>query len=567
MLDPSTDANTVRWLDAFGALYGKLQRKLYALIAKGENASALKVEFSAEFGLSARQFNAMRIELQGKIVSTVELLKLRKKELQGGIGSIKRSIKKIEKALDDLEKEQRGGKPDVPTPRLLAAAAKRAKREETLRRQVFNKKRRLTSLTEKLKRVDARLKAPVPGICFGSRKLFNQQFHLAQAEFGTGEKGFANWKKAWRAARSHQFFLIGSKDETAGNQSCKAVVCHAAPTPDAAGPSTLILSIKMPPTLVKQGAPAFLRIQNISFEYGQESVNRALGAGTALTYRFHRDKLGWRVLVATDVGDAAQKSLSKEFGVLGVDFNADHLAWSRTDRFGNPIEFGRIDLALHGKTAGQREAILSGALDDVFAKAKQHACCVSIEDLDFAAKKKELRKLGERRARMLSGLAYAQFRQLAQGKASRLGIELQIIDPAYTSVAGSIKYAVRHGRTIHQAAAGVIARRAQGYSEKLPRRHARAPLMGHTADLTLPVRNRRETPRMSWAFIRKCLAQHCAEQVRARKRSSSCRSKGQPEPSASVSLHPLESGSNTPSSREPGILLARRPNHFPDVPY
>jgi len=34
-------------------------------------------------------------------------------------------------------------------------------------------------------------------------------------------------------------------------------------------------------------------------------------------------------------------------GVLGVDFNADHLAWSHTDRFENfsnkPVSMGRTD--------------------------------------------------------------------------------------------------------------------------------------------------------------------------------------------------------------------------------
>ncbi|MGP6189753.1 MAG: hypothetical protein ACLPSH_06675 [Vulcanimicrobiaceae bacterium] len=53
-------------------------------------------------------------------------------------------------------------------------------------------------------------------IAFGSRKLFRAQYALA-------ENGFADhsaWKAGWDQARSAQFFVLGSKDETAGCQGC-----------------------------------------------------------------------------------------------------------------------------------------------------------------------------------------------------------------------------------------------------------------------------------------------------------------------------------------------------------
>ena len=107
---------------------------------------------------------------------------------------------------------------------------------------------------------------------------------------------------------------------------------------------------------------------------------------------------------------------------------------------------------------------MSDALDKVINIANKFNCPVAIEDLDFSKKKSELANMGVKKARMLSGLAYSKYKQLAEAKVSRKGVELIMIDPAYTSVAGSVKYAVRLGITVHQAAAGVIARRAQGYS-------------------------------------------------------------------------------------------------------
>jgi hypothetical protein len=49
----------------------------------------------------------------------------------------------------------------------------------------------------------------------------------------------------------------------------------------------------------------------------------------------------------------------------------------------------------------------------------------------------------------------------------------------------------------------------------------RAPLMDHTAVLTLPARNRVESTRVDWAHIRRNLSQHCADQARLRREKSS----------------------------------------------
>ena len=168
---------------------------------------------------------------------------------------------------------------------------------------------------------------------------------------------------------------------------------------------------------------------------------------------------------------------------------------------------------------------------------------------------------------MLSGLAYSKYKQLATSKASRLGIELILVNPAYTSVAGNVKYAARLGRTVHQAAAGVIARRAQGYLEKLPTVSAdgtctiRVPLMGHTAVLVLPEESNKST-RVTWVTIRRSLSRHCVGVVRER----SLASRNARKKSKSENMH-HSSGTKDPL-REPVELLDRRHTNdanFPDV--
>ncbi|CAB4242852.1 protein of unknown function [Methylacidimicrobium sp. AP8] len=59
-------------LDAYAALYGRAQRTLFARMRAGVPLNELKRSFLRRFGLTARQFNAIRVELEGKIASIRE---------------------------------------------------------------------------------------------------------------------------------------------------------------------------------------------------------------------------------------------------------------------------------------------------------------------------------------------------------------------------------------------------------------------------------------------------------------------------------------------------------------
>ncbi|EGQ62764.1 transposon transposase, partial [Acidithiobacillus sp. GGI-221] len=50
--------------------------------------------------------------------------------------------------------------------------------------------------------------------------MFHAQHHLQE----NGYKDHAEWLTDWKFARSSQFFVLGSRDETAGCQGCVARV-------------------------------------------------------------------------------------------------------------------------------------------------------------------------------------------------------------------------------------------------------------------------------------------------------------------------------------------------------
>ena len=48
-------------------------------------------------------------------------------------------------------------------------------------------------------------------LCFGSKRLWRKRHHLEQNGYANHEE----WLQDWRDARSNEFFVLGSRDETA----------------------------------------------------------------------------------------------------------------------------------------------------------------------------------------------------------------------------------------------------------------------------------------------------------------------------------------------------------------
>src|ERR1039458_3580676 len=116
-----------------------------------------------------------------------------------------------------------------------------------------------------------------------------------------------------------------------------------------------------------------------------------------------------------------------------------------------------------------------------------------IEELDFRKKKAALEKENRRYARMLSSFAYRLTHTVIAARAFDAGIEVLKESAAYTSVIGKEKFADRYGISVHQAAALVIGRRVNGFSERLPSQLQ--------VTLPLPVRNRGRHVWSKWAVV------------------------------------------------------------------
>ena len=451
-------------LSAYAALYGRVERKLFAAVAAGKAASSLKSEYLKRHGIPARMFNGVRVSLEGKIASVREQQKLR---------------------LDDL------GRQIARAQRQIAGAAEHGRWQ-----QVHQKRRRLANLQSRLAALEEDIERGRVRLCFGSKRLWHKQYHLGK----NGYAGHQDWLADWRAARSDEFFVLGSRDETAGCQLCVAAV---------ADDGTLTLRLRMPDSLVAQHGK-YLTIRGVRFAYGHEQVLAALESsgefvayrrehgekaaratelGQAISYRFKRDEKGWRVFATTDMMDVPVVT-DKRRGAVGVDLNADHLAVCETDASGNYVHAFSVPLVTYGKSRHQAEALIGDAVARAVAYARAVGKPIVIEQLDFRQKKAALEGESRRYSRMLSSFSYGKIQAYFISRGYRQGVEVNQVNPAFSSVIGRAKFMERYGLSVHQAASLVLARRLLGCSERIPRRRVCPVGDGVQVAFTVPARKR-----------------------------------------------------------------------------
>jgi IS605 OrfB family transposase len=458
----------------YAELFSKIEHHLFKAKVLSVDPNTCKRDFLKRFGITGRQYNACKVVVQGKINSIKERRHLQISEIEEKIKALQAKVKRIRNPFT-----------------------------------AHQKKRRLHHLENKLDNLKTDRDQDKVRLCFGSKKLFRAQFALEENGFSCHEE----WQAAWQKERNSEFFVLGSKDEIGGNQSCTAFLQED---------GSFSLRLRLPDSL---NLGSYLMIPGIRFAYGHQNVVAALLANQALSYRFKLDDKGWRVFVSLQVPSVPLVT-NEALGRVGIDINSDHLSLVETDRFGNPIYKKTIPLCLNGKSTHQSKALIGEACKQVIEVAEKAKKPLVLEKLDFKQKKASLREKTNSFARMLSSFAYSSILTHLKFRAYKKGIEIQEVNPAYTSLIGRVKFSKRYGMSIHQAAALVIARRSVRFSENPPSSLKDIPdgRSGHVA-LSLPARNRGEHVWALWRRIGKKLSAALAAHFKAiRSRSmNSCK--------------------------------------------
>ncbi|URD38171.1 hypothetical protein M6G65_06820 [Methylobacterium tardum] len=368
VLDPAADAV----LAPVGELFARARHWCYREIhLRGRSVASVKKDALPRFGITARQFNGIRFELDQAVNAWRGTARYRVQFLKDAIEATRERIEALGRKL---------------------VVASTAKRQASLRLKQVGKKQRLDRLRGRLLRAKADLASSTPKVCFGGRELLRRSHADPDAI----------WR--WRERRGGHILLVGAKCEAEGNQTCRW--------------DGRALRLRLPNAF----GGTVVTLDGVTFRYGQEELlavlarNRSEATRTGLTWLLFRDERGrWNVRVT--VGEPVAPVLTDaRHGVIAVDLNVDHLAVVLVDRHGNPHGRLRLPFPDAGVETGKAAAMIGDAVRGLTLLALKHGYAVAAEDLDFSRKKAGLREYGTAHARRLSGFAYAKFHEVLKGE-------------------------------------------------------------------------------------------------------------------------------------------------------
>jgi IS605 OrfB family transposase len=383
------------------------------LTNKSFNKSNWNTHLQTTYGISKRHANGVIAHATGAVDAGKKHREKHIKTLEGQLKSLNSWIAKSKKRLADSFKfysqnNWEESKTGCKLP-LSIDIQSRQTNWQSLHFQIHQKKRRACQLT---KQIEHSLAAPIHA-----------------------------------AIPRNQAFVVGSKDETLGNQVCQW--------------DGEFLKFRVPACLeTRFGKYVQTKLGNF-----ERNINRLPKDGSK-TWHFYRKDGKWNAAVQFTPAPIKRVSRHSAYGCIGIDMNPGSIGWAYVDRDGNLKAHGQIPLQM-GLPSGQQYAQIADACLQLATLANTFDCPIVCEELDFSTKKEQLRERGRKYARMLSSWAYSRFYELLESILNNRGIYLIQVNPAYTSVIGLVKYARQYGLASDEAAAMAIARRGMRLKEKM----------------------------------------------------------------------------------------------------
>ncbi|OSO89622.1 hypothetical protein B7O87_10665 [Cylindrospermopsis raciborskii CENA303] len=383
------------------------------LTNKNFNKSSWNTHLQTTYGISKRHANGVISHAQGAVDASKEHRKRHIKTLEGTLKSINFWITKSEKKLADSLKFYKNNnweqsKTGCKFP-LSVDIYSHQTNWQSLHFALHQKKRRVHYLQKQIE-------------------------HLKTAPIHT-------------VIPKNQAFVVGSKDESFGNQVCQW--------------DGDILKFRVPAFLESRfGKYVQTKLGNFD-----RNINRLPKDGSK-TWHFYRKEGKWNAAVQFTPAQVKRVSRHSAYGCIGIDMNPGSIGWAYVDGDGNLKAHGQISLQM-GLPSGRQDAQIVDACLQLATLADRFACPVVCEELDFSAKKEQLRERGKKYARMLSGWTYSRFYKLLESILGNRGTYLIKVNPAYTTVIALVKYARQYGLASDEAAAMAIARRGMRLKEKM----------------------------------------------------------------------------------------------------
>ena len=449
-----------RYLKEYNAIYRTMWQKMTApdYRVRYPKDSYFVTEMCQTYGVLKRTINSIRYDIKGRIRALVELKKTERQALE-----IK--IKKKEEKVQELQQNIEKSKPKVRENQASLSELKKYREEKS---RLYYQKNQLNHLKQSLKQLNYEIEHQKLSLGFGGKAMFQKQYHLEE----NGYRSHAQWYRDYVKKRDKNVFYLGSLDETQGNQLVQMGYVEKRD-------DFTIQLRKEKKYSGEKKEEQYLRWEHITFAHLRKELIELLkhqeektkGERRAISYRIRREGKKW-YLQSIFAIEVESYETSSTYGVIGLDYNDGFIEVAETDACGNLVGQQQYPLQYHG-TGNKAKTEIEQVIAKIVGYSKGTGKDMCIEALDFKKTKASTGKAkqgrGKNYQRMLHLFDYSRYQKTVENSTHRQKVRLQKVAPYYTSRIGKEKYSDSKKLNVHQAASYVIARKGQGFCDRLKR--------------------------------------------------------------------------------------------------
>lgn len=448
----SKDSELVRYAEQSITEYSKIYRYAWHFYINNQNIkrSDLRNHLVHKFGILSRTANSIAFDIDGRLKSYIELKKTELNQLEIKILKKEEKVTNLIVTINSL-------KPIVAN---NTVSSRQLQKYKSAKQSLYYQKNKLNKMRQSKANYEYEITNNIYKLGFGSKHNFDNQYRLEE----NGFKSHQGWYNDYVKQRDKNIYYLGSNNETQGNQLFQ--MSYNQDTDD--------FTIKVRKDFGFDKNAKYL-IDTIDFKYQKDLLKQICLAyrnkisSTALSYRVHRMNNKWYLQVLFTI-EYENYETTNQFGTIGLDYNDGFIELSETDEKGNLVKQKHYDLIYHG-TGNKAKTEIEQTISNIVNYAKSKGKDISIENLNFKGTKayqsKAKVKLGKKYNSMLHKFDYRRYKDTLDNCCHRRKVKLIKVNPRNTSKIGKQKYSDRMKLSVHQAASFVIARKGQGFVDKV----------------------------------------------------------------------------------------------------
>ena len=431
-LHEQQNQDLIEYVDSCFATYGKAKRETFHVLKRHAefNKSTFNTHLQTKYNILKRTANSIISDAQGTLNALIELKKYEKSQLERKISALEKLIGKLEMKVADNKTLLRLNDKSVS---LVT--------HRNLKRKLVSKKNQLNNKKQRLKNLQYQIEHGIYKLCFGTKYLFKRDYN----EF--------------IARRDSQLSFIGTKTEKAGNQVLQLSYNHQNNQFD--------IQLRKDIGGFKDQRGSYVNGKIHFNHHKQELISILANRNSPLSYKIIKKNGRYYLYCTFEIQrDESSFVTRSPNGVIGLDFNKGFVTVTETNQYGHMIDTDLIRYRFKNGNATQTDLELIA--NKVKARALAKGKDIVIENLNFKdTKAKTVSKRGKKYNDMLHSLSCRKFTNIIENVCYRNCIWLRKVNPAWTSWIAQQKYCPKMKLNIHTGASFVIARRGQGYTDKV----------------------------------------------------------------------------------------------------